>query len=206
MMNNLDAKPAAVQNAPAPVPKKRQATAEELAHNRAQYEPAIRRHWRLQREFNDLLDAQFAAHCPDRHKYAVYDVAVRFELRQLAFDGFRGTDNADIDVSIYEAGNAPKDGRYEFDFSKTRMSFNKQRVASAVANACAEWSREAAAFHEKASAYLKAGQHAAAAKAEGAGNVRVDAMAKTLRAVLEAESPSSDMALHEALANPKPVG
>lgn len=207
MVNNLDAKPAAARSAPAsPPPKKRQATAEDLAYNRAQYEPAIRRNWRLQREFNELLDAQFAAHCPGRDKYAVYDIGVRYELRELGSDWFRGTDNADIDVSIYEGGNAPKDGRYDFDFSNARVSFNKQKVTSAVATACADWSREAAAFHEKASAFMKAGQNAAAAQAERAGNARIEPIAKALQAVIEAESPSPDLALHDALANPKPVG
>lgn len=205
LVNNLDAKQAAAPEPMSP-PKKRNATAEELAYNRAQYEPALRRNWQLQKDFDQFVDSQLAAHCPDRDKYAVYDIGERYELRELKPDWFRGTDSADINVSVYERARAPKDGRYDFNFSKARVSFNKQTVANAIATACADWSREAAAFHEKASAHMKAGQSAAAAKAERAGNGRIEALAKTLQAVIEAESPSPDLALDDALRKPKPVG
>jgi hypothetical protein len=207
LVNNLDSKQAGGRASQSSIPqKKRQATAEDLAYNRAQYEPALRRNWQLQRDFDEFVDAQLKDRCPDRNKYAVYAIAERYELRELKPEWFRGTDSADINVSIYEGSRAPKDGRYDFNFSKVRVSFDKQAIANAIATACADWSREAAEFHDKSSAHMKAGQSAAVAKAERAGNARIDAIAKALLSVIETESPSPDMALENALSKPKPVG
>lgn len=207
LVNNLDSKQAAVRAAQPSAPqKKRQATAEELAYNRAQYEPALRRNWRLQKDFDEFVDAQLKARCPERDKYAVYGIAERHELRELNPEWFRGTDSADINISVYEGSRAPKDGRYDFDFSKARVSFDKQAVANAIATACEDWIREAAAFHDKASAHMKGGQSAAAAKAERSGNARIDAIAKVLLTAIEKESPSPDLALEDALSKPKRIG
>jgi hypothetical protein len=186
--------------------RKREATPADLAHNRAQYEPAIRRHWEARKAFDDFVGAELETKCPDRHKYAVYREAERYELMALDPEWQRASWNADTDIQVWGA-RVPQDGRYDFDFSKVRMTFDKQAVASAVSKACADWTKEAIVFQEEASALMHAGQSGAAQRLENGSASGVTEIRESLNEVLERESPGTDYnsALMNALQNPKPV-
>lgn len=190
--------------APAPEPE-REATPEELAYNRKQYEPAIRKHWEARKTFDDFVDAQLKAKCPNPDKYAVYREAERYELMPLTPTWPRASDNADIDVHVAATAYVPKDGAYDFDFSKVRMTFDKNAVANAIEKACADWTKVAAAFKEKAAALMNSGQSEAAFRFEQGAGAKVAPIEEALNRVLEAESPAANFnsAMTTALQNPK---
>lgn len=182
-----------------------QATPEDLAYNRAQYEPALRKHWEAKKAFDTFVDAELAAKCPKPGQYAVYREAERYDLMELSPTWQRAPDNQSAEATIVGDTYAPKDGRYKFDFSKVRMTFNKDAVSNAIAKACADWTKEAVAFKEKAQALMNSGQSQAALDLEGAASKKVSAINATLQAVLEAEGPagSYNAEMMNALQNPK---
>lgn len=208
LIGNVDknaARAAAPKEAPRPKRSARKASAEDLAYNRAQYEPAIRRNWQSQKAFDDFVDAELKAKCPDRDKYAVFGPAERYELRPLSPEWPHASWNADTDVQVLGSSRVPQDGRYDFDFSKVRTDFDKRAVASAIANACAEWSKQAAAFQQKASTHMKSNQSSAAFKLERSASAKVDRIEDRLEAVLNMQAPSANHALLEALRSAKRV-
>lgn len=197
----LDAGPAPE---PASAPRK-QASSADLDYNRRQYEPAIRRSWQAQKAFDDFVDAQMAAKCPDRHRYAVVDGPARYELRMLAPTWPRASWNVETDVAVLGPSYAPQDGRYDFDFSGVRTGFDKAAVSAAVGKACADWTKEAAAFQLKARALVDAKNSRAAFEHERAAAAVVAPIEAALNGVLAAEAPSANHALVLALQNPRPA-
>lgn len=195
------------QQESAPEPEEREATPEDLAYNRAQYEPAMRKHWQARKAFDDFVDAELEAKCPNRDKYAVYREAERYEMMPLSPQWQRASNNADLDVQVVGSAYAPKDGRYDFDFSKVKMTFNKDAVAKAIAKACADWTKEAAAFKQQAGALMSSDQSEAAFQLEQSAGAKVQPIADALTKALEAESPAGNYnsAMTSALQNPKPV-
>jgi hypothetical protein len=187
--------------------EKRTATPEDLAYNRAQYEPVLRKHWQAKKGFDDFVDAELQAKCPNRDQYAVYREAERYELMELSPQWQRAADNQEAEVQVWGSTYVPQDGRYKFDFSKVKMTFNKETVSNAIAKACGDWAKEAAAFKQKAAAMMNSGDSGAAHKLEGTASSKVGPIAAALNAVLDAESPagSYNMALLDALQNPKPI-
>lgn len=177
------------------------ASPEDLAYNRAQFEPAIRKNWQAQKAFDDFVDAEMAAKCPDRHKYAVVDGPARYELRALSPNWPRASQNVDIDVAVFAGSYAPQDGRYKFDFSKVRTSFDKAAVSSAISEACAAWTREAAAFQPKVRALVDAGDSQGAFAFDRAAAAKVRPIEEPLETLLNEQAPSADYALVNALMN-----
>src|SRR5690606_13041727 len=55
----------------------RTATAEDLAYNRAQYEPMIRRAWEAGNAFDSFVTAKLTEHCPPDGSFAVFGSAWR---------------------------------------------------------------------------------------------------------------------------------
>jgi hypothetical protein len=193
------------QQAPVEEEPEREATPEDLAYNRAQYEPALRKHWQAKKAFDTFVDAELAAKCPKPGKYAVYREAERYDVMELSPTWQRAPDNQNAEASIVGGTYAPKDGRYDFDFSKVRMTFNKETVSNAIATACADWTKEAVAFKEKAQALMISGQSQAALDLEGSTSKKVSAMNSKLQAVLDAEGPAGkyNAEMMDALQNPK---
>jgi hypothetical protein len=179
---------------------------EDLAFNRAQYEPALRKHWDAKKAFDTFVDLELAK-CPQGGKYAVYREAERYEIMELSPQWQRAPDNRDAEASIVGASYAPQDGRYQFDFSKVRMTFNKDVVGNAVTKACADWTKEATAFKAKASPLMNAGQSQAALDLQGAVSRKVGEIQQTLQQVLDAEGPAGNYntAMMQALQKPKRV-
>lgn len=130
------------------------ATPEDLEYNRKQYEPVVRQHWAAKKSFDEFVNAELTAKCPDKDQYAVFRSAERYELMPLNPQWHRAATSADLEVQVVGAAYAPQDGRYDFDFSKVKMTFDKQAVTAAVTKACAAWVKEAATFKEQASALM----------------------------------------------------
>ncbi len=195
------------QEAPAEEEPERQATPEDLAYNRAQYEPVMRKHWAAKKAFDEFVDAEMQAKCPNPDKYAVYREAERYELMGLSPNWQRAGTNAETEVQVLGGTYVPKDGRYKFDFSKVRMTFDKGAVSNAITKACADWTNEAAAFKPKAAALMNSGQSEAAHRFQGTASAKVNQINQTLEAALNAEGPagSYNAAMMDALQNPKQV-
>lgn len=191
----------------APPPPKRVATAADLEYNRAQYEPALRKHWEAKRAFDQFVEAEIEAKCPNRDTYAVYREVERYELMPLSPNWQRAAWTAEAEVDVMGKTYAPDDGRYDFDFSKVRMTFDKTKVSNAIANACAEWTEAAKAFKAKAQQLMLSGQSNAALALERTTNAKVSAIDEKLTAILEAEGPAGKFneAMYDALRNPKRV-
>ena len=119
---------------------------EDLAWNRAQYEPAFRKAWAADKAFDDFVDATLADACPPRGTYAVWGSAWRFEVFALDPVWPRASQNVDQDVEILGASYAPQDGRYQFNFADMRESFEKEGVAKAIRTACAEYAKVGETF------------------------------------------------------------
>ncbi|WP_428407752.1 hypothetical protein [Hyphococcus sp.] len=177
------------------------ASPEDLAYNKKQYEPVIRANWQAQKSFDAFVDGELAAKCPSRDQYAVFGSGYRYELRQLAPNWPRASDNVDADVAILSGSYAPQDGRYQFDFSKVRTSYDKAKVSAAVASACAQWTKEAAAFHAKAKPLQAAEDFNGLHALEQSSHAKVEPIEAALNEVLEAQAPAGDYALYTALQN-----
>jgi hypothetical protein len=184
-----------------------EASPEDLAYNRAQIEPVLRKHWKAKKEFDEFVDAELAAKCPNPDKYAVYREVERYELMPVGANWHRAHDHMETEVQIIAGTYPPQDGRYDFDFSKVRMTFDKSAVSSAIEKACADWTKEAIAFKEKASKLMYAGDSDAAFKLERAAGSKVSAINSGLEAALNEQAPSANYnaAMMEALQNPKRV-
>ncbi|HOP19215.1 MAG TPA: hypothetical protein PK585_03965 [Amphiplicatus sp.] len=175
------------------------ATPEDLAYNRAQFEPVYRKHWQAQKDFDAFADATLAAKCADREKYAVFGSAYRYELPTLAPNWPRAADNVDAAVAIFTDAYAPKDGRYKFDFSNVRMSFDKPAVEAAISKACAAWNTEAAAFYKKARPLADANDFAGAQAAANAGAAKMAPIAQALETALNEQAPAADYSFFMAM-------
>lgn len=195
------------QQAPAEEESASQASPEDLAHNRAQYEPILRKHWQAKKSFDDFVDAELAAKCPKPDKYAVFREAERYELMGLSPNWMRATKDMETEVQLMGGTYVPQDGRYNFDFSKVRMTFDKDAVSSAIVKACADWTKEAVAFKEKAAVLMNSNQSEAAFKLQNTASSKVSPIDSTLEAAIDAQSPASksNMAMMDALMNPKRV-
>lgn len=174
---------------------------EDYAYNRKQFEPAIRKSWAAQKAFDDHVAAALAAKCPGRDRYAVYGSAVRYEVRQLAPNWPRASVSADTDVTVLAGSYAPQDGRYDFDFSEVRTTYDAAAVDTAIAKACADWTNVAAEFHAKASVQFKANDLDGAYKTEQQYGPKVAPIETELEAVLNREAPAANYAIFTALQN-----
>lgn len=182
-----------------------QASPEDLAYNRAQFEPVLRKHWQAKKTFDDFVDAELAAKCPDPDKYAVYREVERYELMPVSANWHRAHNHMETEVQIIAGTYPPQDGRYDFDFSKVRMTFDKSAVSSAIEKACTDWTKEAVVFKEKASKLMYAGDSEAAFKLQGASSSKVSTINSALEAALNAQAPASNYnaAMMGAMQNPK---
>lgn len=124
-------------NTPAIVtPEPAEATPQDIAHNRAQFEPVIRKHHMVQTKFDVFANARLAAYCPGRDQYARFGSGWRYEQGQYVTPSALASWNVETDVAVAAEAYAPQDGRYSFDFSKVRMAFDEKAVDAAIKTAC----------------------------------------------------------------------
>jgi hypothetical protein len=178
---------------------------EDFEYNRKQFEPAIRTAWAAQKAFDDYTNAKLAEHCPKSGTFARYGSAWRYDF--IAFQPVWPTasDRPEIDVAVFGSSYAPQDGRYDFDFSKVRMTFDKTKVDAAVTQACREYAAQGKTFLAKLDAKLAANDHDGAFKLEMSASGWIAPVRERLETVLKANAPSADYALLNALQNGKRV-
>ncbi len=178
------------------------ASTEDLAYNRAQFEPMIRRAWAAGRAFDELVAAKLEESCPSDKPFAVFGSAWRYEVYSLSPTWPKVSNSADLDVEIIGASYAPQDGRYDFDFSAVRLDFDEAAVARGVAAACAEYAAIGAAF--MAAAHADTGGDDVPPNGERIArdaNAQADAVRSRLEAALEAQAPGGNNAIFIALLN-----
>ena len=182
------------------------ASTEDLAYNRAQFEPMIRSTWQAQKRFDEHVDAGLTKHCAAEQEFAVFGLAWRYEVYPLNPVWPKASNDVDLEVEIIGASYAPQDGRYDFDFSEIRLDFDAAAVDRAVAAACAEYLAIGEAFLTRARAAMADSGDAVppdGLRLQSDANGRVDEVRARLEAVLQAEAPGGG--LHMALLNGQPA-
>ena len=189
-----------------PAPAETAASAEDLAYNRAQFEPMIRRAWAAGRAFDELVTAKLEESCPADGRFAVFGSAWRYEVYPLSPTWPKASNSADLDVDIIGASYAPQDGRYDFDFSAVRLDFDEAAVARGIEAACAEYAAIGAAFVAAARADARGddvppnGERIA-----GDANAQAAAVRSRLEALLQSHAPGGNYAIFTALLNGEPA-
>lgn len=199
-----DADAAPVDDAPAQdEPEDAVASAEDLAYNRAQYEPMIREAWQAAKAYDDFVAAQLDEHCGQRREFAVFGSAWRYEVYPLAPNWPKASNDPNLDVQIIGGSYAPQDGRYDFDFSAVRLDFDTAAVERAVADACAEYIAIGEAFVADARADVVPGDDVPpnGMQLESSANGKASLVRARLEQVLESQAPGGNNALLMALLN-----
>lgn len=178
---------------------------EDYAYNRKQFEPVIRKSWAAQKAFDEHVEGALTKQCPGRDEYAVFGAAVRYEVRELAPSWPRASVSADTDVTVLAGSYAPQDGRYDFDFSEVRTSYNAAAVDKAIEKACADWTKVASEFYARASAQFKADDLDGAYRTEQEYGPKVTPIESALETVLNREAPAANNAIFTALMNGTPA-
>lgn len=203
MMSKMEANRKAEAAKPVPVKEepRREATPEDLAFNKAQYEPVIRKHHAVQKEFDAFANAKMAAYCPGRDTYARFGSGWRYEQGQFMMDSALATWNVDSNVTIATEALAPKDGRYKFDFSKVRMSFDKAAVDAAIKASCDKVHVAGKAFLAKVDPLIAKKDWDGAFKAEGSAQAQLEPIRTELKASFAKLSPGDFSAIQMAMTN-----
>lgn len=137
VVSRIQANAASAPSAPAPAPEvETVASPEDLAFNKAQYEPVIRQHHAAQKTFDVFANARIDAYCPGRDQYARFGSGWRYEQGQFTQPSALATWNVETNVQVADEAYAPKDGRYRFDFSGVRLTFDENRVDAAIRSVC----------------------------------------------------------------------
>lgn len=178
---------------------------EDLAYNRAQWEPVVRDLWQAGKAFDDFVAAKLAEHCSRDREFAVFGQAWRHEVHPLDPSWPKVSANPDLDVEILGASYAPQDGRYDFDFADVKLDFDRAATEAAIADACAEFVEIGESFLAEARAgvvddYLPNGM-----QIEGSANAKAGAVRQRLEAALQAQAPGGNYAVFTALINGRRV-
>lgn len=175
------------------------ASAEDLAFNRSQWEPALRDAWQASHRFDTAVDAALSLHCPEDRRYAVWGQAWRYEVMELRPRWSRASASADVDVEILGAAAAPQDGRYRFDFSALNHNVDIGAVDRAVAAACARYRDIGEDFLVRAKAGMRDDYLPDGMKLEGAANAAVATLLRDLEETLVALTPSGSAGVMNAM-------
>lgn len=106
------------------------------AFMKAQYEPVIRKHHAAQKAFDAFYNIKIDAYCPARDAYARFGSAWRYEQGQFVQPSALASWNVETNVTVTDEAYAPQEGRYRFDFSKVRMTFDEAKVDAEIKSAC----------------------------------------------------------------------
>ncbi len=183
----------------------REVTAEDKAYHRKQYEPVLRAHWKAQTEFDAFANEKMAAYCPKRDQYARFGSAWRYEQGQFMMDSALAAWNIDSAVDVVGEAYAPKDGRYQFDFSKVRTSFDKTAVDAAIKTACGKVHAAGKAFLAKVDPLIAKKDWDGAFKAEGSAQGALEPIRAELKASFDKLSPGDISEIQLAMMNGKRI-
>lgn len=164
-------------------------TPEDIAFMRAQFEPVIRKHHAAQVEFDKLVNAKVAAYCPVSGVYARYGSGWRYEVGHFMMDSALGANNIEMRVTVAGDAYMPKDGRYTFDFSKVRTTFDKAAVEAAIKMACDKVHATGKAFLAKVDQLIAKQDWDGAFKAEGSANYALEPIRAELQAAYDKLGP-----------------
>lgn len=186
-------------------PKDRELTSEDKAYHQAQYEPVIRKHHAVQKKFDAFVNAKVAAYCPGRDTYARFGSGWRYEQGEMMMESSLATWNVDANVQIAGDALAPTNGRYNFDFSKVRMSYDESAVDAAIKSACDQVHVKGKAFLAKVDPLIKKQDWDGAFKAEGSAMAALDVTRQDLKTKLNTLGPGDFSAVQMAMMNGKRV-
>lgn len=191
---------------PEPAAEPSVASPEDLAYNREQYEPVMRQAWQAGKAFDDFVNAKLAEHCPADDRFAVFGSAWRYEVYPLAPTRQTVSNSADLDVEIIGGSYAPQDGRYDFDFSSVRLTFDRSAVERAIAEACEEYVAIGEAFLAEARADASGDEPPPnGMRIEQSANAKAGAVRERLAELLNAQAPGGTNEIVLALLNGRRV-
>jgi len=186
----MNANRVAPATTPAPAPEADTvATPEDRAFMRAQFEPVMRRHHAAQVQFDTLVNGKVAAYCPASGVYARYGSGWRYEVGHFMMDSAIGANNIETRVSVAGDAYMPTDGRYRFDFSRVRTSFDRNAVDAAIKSACDKVHATGRAFLAKVDPLIAKQDWDGAFKAEGAANAALEPIRRELQAAYDRLGP-----------------
>jgi predicted nucleotidyltransferase len=177
----------------------------DFAYNRAQYEPVIRKHWDAKKKFDVLVAKKRETLCPNRDTVARFGSAWRYELIELSINYTAASQNPDSDVAVLGSTYAPQDGRYNFDFSKVRMTFDEKAVEAAIKEGCDAYKAEGVKFLAKIDPMIARQDWEGAHRAEQAAMGPVSTIIERMNGKLAQLSPDAGYPLMSALQNGKRI-
>ncbi len=178
---------------------------EDFEFNRAQYEPVIRKHHAVQKRYDEFVDARVAQYCPGRDQYARFGSGWRYDQGQFTEPSSLATWNVDANVQVAGGAYAPQDGRYKFDFSKVKMTFDEKAVDAAIQMACEQVHAAGRDFLAKLDPVIARQDWDAAYKLEQWAHGRIGPIRNEMQAKLEKASPGDFTAIQMALMNGRKV-
>ncbi len=202
MVARMNANRAEAAAKPAPVVEAETvATPEDKAFMRAQYEPLMRKHHAAQVQFDKLVNAKVAAYCPASGVFARFGSGWRYEVAHFMMDSALGANNIEARVSVAGVAYMPKDGRYTFDFSKVRTTFDAAKVEVAIKSACNKVHATGKAFLAKVDPLIAKQDWDGAFKAEGAANYALEPIRAELQAAYDRLGPGDISVFQLAMMN-----
>ena len=202
MMAKMKENKAAAAKAPKPVAEvETPSTPEDIAFMKAQYEPVIRKHHAAQKEFDAFANEKLNAYCPGRDQYARFGAGWRYEQGQFMMESALASWNVETNVTVAGEAYAPKNGRYKFDFSKVRMSFDKAAVDAAIKASCDKVHVAGKAFLAKVDPMIAKKDWDGAFMAENGAQGALEPIRTELKAKFDKLSPGDFSAIQLAMMN-----
>jgi hypothetical protein len=107
--------------------------------------------------------------------------------------------NVETNVHVASEALAPKDGRYKFDFSKVRMTFDEKEVDAAVKLACDKVKASGREFLAKVDPLIAKEDWNGAHRAEQSAQGKLDPIRVELKAKFDKLSPGDFSAIQLAM-------
>jgi hypothetical protein len=176
-------------------------TPEDIAFMKAQYEPVIRKHHAVQKEFDAFANEKMKTYCPGRDQYARFGGGWRYEQGEFMMESSLATWNVETNVTVAGEALVPKNGRYKFDFSKVRMSFDKAAVDAAIKASCDKVHVAGKAFLAKVDPMIAKKDWDGAFMAENGAQGALEPIRTELKAKFDKLSPGDFSAIQLAMMN-----
>jgi gas vesicle protein len=202
MMAKMKENKAAAAKAPKPVVEvETPSTPEDIAFMKAQYEPVIRKHHAVQKEFDAFANDKLRTYCPGRDQYARFGSGWRYEQGEFMMESSLATWNVETNVTVAGEAYTPKNGRYKFDFSKVRLSFDKAAVDAAIKASCDKVHVAGKAFLAKVDPMIAKKDWDGAFMAENGAQGALEPIRTELKAKFDKLSPGDFSAIQLAMMN-----
>lgn len=171
-----------------PEPEFAPVTEEDLAFNRAQYEPALRRLFEAQLAY-DLLLTKLVGQGLPAEEYAVWGHGWRYEVPALTANWEKAVPDYEMFRMTYE-NMAPQDGRYRFDLPDIRTSFDEAAIKAAIAEAAQDYAAVGKRFKAEAAGLAAAEKFDALHALERRSGAEAEAIRARLEKLLAVHAPS----------------